>query len=153
MDEHFSLYVSPINLDPDAPAMPISHPSVLRDLSREEASARIATLGLAEDTWALNEGVTDDGTFLQQTYDIDRERETMFFAALDRLRARQRSSACSTPPIASSTCSGATSTPAHPAAPRPRDRRAQGNAIRDLYRHNDALVGRVRDAAAATATC
>ena len=34
----------------------------------------------------LNEGVTDDGTFLQQTYDIDRERESMFFAALDRLR-------------------------------------------------------------------
>ena len=28
----------------------------------------------------------DDGTFLQQTYDIDREREAMFFAALDRLR-------------------------------------------------------------------
>ena len=27
MDEHFSLYVSPINIDPEQPAMPISHPS------------------------------------------------------------------------------------------------------------------------------
>ena len=27
MDEHFSLYVAPINLDHESPAMPISHPS------------------------------------------------------------------------------------------------------------------------------
>ena len=27
LDEHVSLYMTPINLDPDKPAMPISHPS------------------------------------------------------------------------------------------------------------------------------
>ena len=85
MDEHFSLYVSPINLDPEAPAMPISHPPYYATYLAKRIGA-FATLGLAEDTWALNEGVTDDATFLQQTYDIDREREAMFFAALDRLR-------------------------------------------------------------------
>ncbi len=85
MGEHFSLYVAPINLDPESPAMPISHPAYYATYLAKKVGA-FATLGLAEDTWALNEGVTDDGTFLKQTYDIDRERESMFFAALDRLR-------------------------------------------------------------------
>ena len=85
MDEHFSLYMSPINLDPEKPAMPISHPSYYATYLAKRVGP-FSTLGLAEDTWALNEGVIDDGTFLQQTYDIDREREAMFFAALDRLR-------------------------------------------------------------------
>ncbi|HXV59166.1 MAG TPA: alkaline phosphatase family protein [Vicinamibacteria bacterium] len=86
MDEHFSLYVTPINIDPDKPAMPISHPSYYATYLSKKIG-HYCTLGLAEDTWALNEGVTDDATFLQQTYDIDRERQDMFFAALDRLRA------------------------------------------------------------------
>ena len=85
MDEHFSLYVSPINLDPDNPAMPISHPSYYATYLAKRVGA-YSTLGLAEDTWALNESVTSDATFLKQAYDIDRERQSMFFSALDRLR-------------------------------------------------------------------
>ena len=47
-------------------------------------------VGLAEDTWALNEGVTDDGTFLQQAYDIDKEREgDVFRRARWSFQARQ----------------------------------------------------------------
>ena len=65
--------------------MPISHPSYYATYLARKVGP-FATLGLAEDTWALNEGVTDDKTFLQQAYDIDRERESMFFASLDRLR-------------------------------------------------------------------
>jgi hypothetical protein len=83
--EHVSLYVTPINLDPDSPAMPISHPSYYATYLSKKLG-KFSTLGLAEDTWALNEGVIDDGAFLQQTYDIDREREGMLFAALERLR-------------------------------------------------------------------
>ena len=60
-------------------------PRLLLDLSGEE-DRHVLDARLAEDTWALNEGVIDDATFLQQTYDIDRERQDMFFAALDRLR-------------------------------------------------------------------
>jgi hypothetical protein len=86
MDEHFSLYVSPLNIDPEKPAMPISHPSYYANYMAKKVGT-FATLGLAEDTWALNEGVTDEATFLEQTYDIDRERQNMFFAALDRLRS------------------------------------------------------------------
>jgi predicted AlkP superfamily phosphohydrolase/phosphomutase len=83
--DHVSLYVTPINLDPERPAMPISHPSYYA-IYLAKKLGKYATLGLAEDTWALNEGVIDDATFLRQTYDIDQEREDMFFAALDTLR-------------------------------------------------------------------
>ena len=85
MDEHFSLYMTPINIDPEKPAMPISHP-LYYSIYLAKRIGPYATLGLAEDTWALNEGVIDEGAFLQQAYDIDRERQDMFFAALDRLR-------------------------------------------------------------------
>jgi predicted AlkP superfamily phosphohydrolase/phosphomutase len=141
-DPEFSLYMTPINIDPDKPAMPISHPSYYASY----LAARIgpfATLGLAEDTWALNEGVIDDETFLTQSYDIDRERQAMFFAALDRLREG-----------ALVTVFDATdriqhmfwrdTEPGHPAA-RGRTRAPGPNAIEALYAHNDALVGRALD--------
>src|SRR5262249_49125567 len=43
-----------------------------------------ATLGLAEDTWGLNEHVLEDVHFIQQCADIDAEREKMFFDTLDK---------------------------------------------------------------------
>jgi predicted AlkP superfamily phosphohydrolase/phosphomutase len=141
MEEHFSLYLSPINLDPDAPAMPISHPPYYATYLAKKLGP-YSTLGLAEDTWALNEGVTDDKTFLQQTYDIDREREGMFFAALDRLR--RGSLVCvfdATDRIQHMFWRDIDSS--HPAG-RGRKTSAKDNAIRDLYRHNDGMVGRVR---------
>jgi predicted AlkP superfamily phosphohydrolase/phosphomutase len=85
IDEHFSLYMTPINIDPEKPAMPISHPSYYA-MYLAKKLGKYATTGLAEDTWALNEGVIDEQSFLQLTYDIDRERERMFFTALDKLR-------------------------------------------------------------------
>jgi predicted AlkP superfamily phosphohydrolase/phosphomutase len=85
MGEHFSLYLTPVNIDPERPAMPISHPSYYATYLAKKIGP-YATLGLAEDTWALNEGVTDEAAFLRQTLDIDTERQQMFFAALDRLR-------------------------------------------------------------------
>jgi predicted AlkP superfamily phosphohydrolase/phosphomutase len=84
--EHVSLYLSPINIEPGKPAMPISHPSYYSSYL-EKKIGPFATLGLAEDTWALNEKVTDDGTFWTQTQDVDDEREQMLWIALDRLRS------------------------------------------------------------------
>jgi hypothetical protein len=140
LDEHFSLYMSPINLDPEKPAMPISHPSYYATYLAKRVGA-FSTLGLAEDTWALNEGVTDDGTFLKQTYDIDRERETMFFAALERLR--RGSLVCvfdATDRIQHMFWRYLEKD--HPAA-RGRADAEHRDAIRELYKRNDALVGRV----------
>jgi predicted AlkP superfamily phosphohydrolase/phosphomutase len=85
LGEHVSLYVTPLNIDPESPAMPISHPSFYATYLAKRIGP-YATLGLAEDTWALNEKVIDDGTFLQMAHDIDRERQDMFLASLDRLR-------------------------------------------------------------------
>jgi predicted AlkP superfamily phosphohydrolase/phosphomutase len=142
MGEHFSLYITPLNLDPEKPAMPISHPSYYA-IYLAKKLGRYATLGLAEDTWALNERVIDDGTFLRLTYDIDREREAMFFNALDTLR--RGTLVC----VFDATdriqhmfwryLEGG-----HPAAPDGPDA-AHGDAIEQLYVHNDRLVGRVME--------
>ena len=142
MGEHFSLYMSPICIDPEKPAMPIAHPSYYATYLAKRIGP-YSTLGLAEDTWALNEGVIDDGTFLKQTYDIDHERESMFFAALDRLK--RGSLVCvfdATDRIQHMfwryTEQG------HPAAAG-LESAEHRDAITKLYQHNDALVGRVID--------
>lgn len=81
-EEPFEMYCTPIQIDPDRPAMPISHPAVYSSyLARKQGP--FATLGLAEDTWSLSEKMMDEDAFLTQAYDIHRERETMFFDALN----------------------------------------------------------------------
>lgn len=81
----FRLYASPIHFHPEKPAQPISHPaSYVVYLGKSQG--RFATLGLAEDTWALNERVLDEDMFLDGTYRIHAEREKMFFDALDKVR-------------------------------------------------------------------
>jgi predicted AlkP superfamily phosphohydrolase/phosphomutase len=142
MDEHFSLYLSPICIDPEKPAMPIAHPTYYATYLAKRIGP-YSTLGLAEDTWALNEGVIDDTAFLQQTYDLDRERESMFFTALDRLR--RGSLVCvfdATDRIQH--MFWRYTEPGHPAA-QGRQRAEHEDAIEKLYMHNDALVGRVID--------
>jgi predicted AlkP superfamily phosphohydrolase/phosphomutase len=83
-EPEFDLYVTPVNIDPEKPAMPVSYPSVYSIyLAKRQGS--FATLGLAEDTWALNEKVIGDQDFARQCIDIDNEREVMFFDALDKV--------------------------------------------------------------------
>jgi predicted AlkP superfamily phosphohydrolase/phosphomutase len=77
----FSLYVTPIQIDPEAPALPISHPSYYAAYLAKILGS-YATVGMAEDTWALNEGVIDEQAFLDQSYAILAEREAMFDNAL-----------------------------------------------------------------------
>jgi predicted AlkP superfamily phosphohydrolase/phosphomutase len=80
-----SLYVTPIQIDPENPALPISQPSYYA-IYLSKLLGSFATLGMAEDTWALNEGAIDEEAFLQQAEMIKREREAMFFSALDHTR-------------------------------------------------------------------
>lgn len=62
----FQLYVSPMNIDPAAPALPISTPSSYsRDL--EEEIGEYYTQGIAEDTKARSAAVLDDKEFLEQS--------------------------------------------------------------------------------------
>jgi predicted AlkP superfamily phosphohydrolase/phosphomutase len=81
----FELYVTPVNLDPEKPAMPISHPRIFSAYLAKRQGP-FATLGLAEDSWALNEKVLVDESFIQQCIGMDQEREKMFFDALDKVK-------------------------------------------------------------------
>ncbi|MBV9507952.1 MAG: alkaline phosphatase family protein [Acidobacteriia bacterium] len=79
------LYVTPINIDPEHPALPISHPTFYATYLAK-LLGEYSTLGMAEDTWALNEGAIDEAAFLDQAYLTYQEREGMFFSALDHTR-------------------------------------------------------------------
>jgi predicted AlkP superfamily phosphohydrolase/phosphomutase len=79
----FDLYVTPINIDPERPAMSIGYPRVY-PIYLAKRQGPYATLGLAEDTWGLSEQVLEDEHFYQQCVDIERERELMFFDGLDK---------------------------------------------------------------------
>jgi len=82
---HFELYLSPVNIDPGKPALPISYPFYY-SMYLAKLLGNYATLGLAEDTWALNERVIDEKLFLDQVYKNHDEREQMFFNALDKTK-------------------------------------------------------------------
>jgi len=85
VEPDFELYVSPVNIDPENPALPISNP-VNYSIYMSKMIGSYATLGLAEDTWALNERIIDEEAFLKQCYLNHREREKMLFLALDRTK-------------------------------------------------------------------
>lgn len=77
IDDHIKIYMTPINIDPEDPNLPISHPFYY-SISLAKVHGPFSTLGLAEDTTALNDGVIDEQAFLTQSYDIFKERKTIF---------------------------------------------------------------------------
>src|SRR5438094_43459 len=79
------VYVTPVNIDPGRPDLPVSHP-VTYSIYLSKLFGPYATLGLAEDTWALNEEVLDDQAFLAQCYSNHDDRERMLFDALEKTR-------------------------------------------------------------------
>jgi predicted AlkP superfamily phosphohydrolase/phosphomutase len=85
LEPEVELYVTPINIDPEKPAMPVAHPFYY-SVYLSKLQGPFATLGLAEDTWALNERIIDEGQFLEQSYLINEEREKMFFGELERVK-------------------------------------------------------------------
>jgi predicted AlkP superfamily phosphohydrolase/phosphomutase len=80
-EPELKLYVTPIQIDPESPALPISHPAYYATYLAKLQGA-FATVGMAEDTWALNDSAIDETDFLTQAYSIMDERETMFVNAL-----------------------------------------------------------------------
>ena len=81
----FRLYVSPINIDPADPALPIASPS---DYARELAGSmgRFYTQGFPEDTKALSNGIFSDEEFLVQSNIVLEERLTAFDHELHRFK-------------------------------------------------------------------
>lgn len=65
LDPYFEMYVSPLNIDPLAPAMPVSTPDdYASDLAH--ATGRFYTQGMPEDTKSLKTGVLTADEFLAQ---------------------------------------------------------------------------------------
>ncbi len=81
----FELYVSPINIDPADPALPISTP---RNYSRElaEENGEFYTQGISEDTKALSAGVLDDGEYLEQAETVLAEHRRIFDSEFAQFR-------------------------------------------------------------------
>jgi predicted AlkP superfamily phosphohydrolase/phosphomutase len=83
---NFKLYVTPINIDPSNPAMPISTPeSYSKELYQK--FGYFWTKGLPADTKALDHGVLDDGEFLAQDDGILHERLEIFEYELNRFES------------------------------------------------------------------
>jgi predicted AlkP superfamily phosphohydrolase/phosphomutase len=81
----FQLYVSPINIDPENPALPISTPSSYsRDLAKEIGEYH--TQGIAEDTKALSDGILDDKEYLEQARTVLAEHRRAFDAEFPKFR-------------------------------------------------------------------
>ena len=142
-DPHLKLYMTPIHIDPDRPALPISHPFTYA-VYLSKTQGRYATLGLAEDTSALNEGVIDEDAFLAQAYLIHDERERMFFDALDKTRTGAVVCVFDITDRVQHMFFRHLD-PTHPAN-RGRDAKHR-DAIRKLYVEMDSLVGRTMEAA------
>jgi predicted AlkP superfamily phosphohydrolase/phosphomutase len=83
IEPHLELYVSPLNLDPFAPALPISSPS---DYATElaEATGRFYTQGMPEETNALKAGLLSTDEFLRQARDAQDEAGRQFRHVLER---------------------------------------------------------------------
>ncbi len=83
----FKMYLTAVQIDPEHPLYDISYP--------DEYSAELArqiglyyTLGIAEDTSALNDKKIDDKAFLEQIWQLEEEREKMFWAEFEQFRKK-----------------------------------------------------------------
>lgn len=138
--DEISLYVSPINVHPEKPALPIAEPIIFSSwLSKENGP--FGTLGLMEDTWARNELALDDERFLKQSYLTHDEREKMFFETL----SRTPEGVCACVFDASDRIQHMFWRYIDPKHPSPREDARFESVIPDMYRKMDGLIGRVTE--------
>ncbi|UCE42726.1 MAG: alkaline phosphatase family protein [Candidatus Aminicenantes bacterium] len=85
IDPDFEMYVTPLNIDPEKPALPISQPFIY-SVYLSKLLGSFITLGEANDTWALNEGILSEEAFLKLSYFNHQEWENMLFNAMDKTK-------------------------------------------------------------------
>ena len=83
LNKGFELYMTPVNIAPGDRTFRISAP-LEYSIELNNALGPFATVGMPEDTNALNDGVIGEDAFLSLCDDILTEREKMFFYELDR---------------------------------------------------------------------
>jgi predicted AlkP superfamily phosphohydrolase/phosphomutase len=140
MEPDVRLYMTPIHIDPEKPAMPISHPSVYAVYLAKKLGP-YATLGLAEDTWALNERVIDEQAFLDQALTFCDERERMLFDALERVKKGLVTTVFDTTDRVQHMFYRYLD-PTHPANAG-KDTTRHADAIGNVYERMDAILGRL----------
>lgn len=129
-DDSPRLYVSAVHPDPWSPPFPISHPPLYSRYLAGVAGP-FATIGLAEDTWALVNGVIDRAQFEEMAWSVFRERRAMMLDALRRVGDGLVACVFDTPDRMQhvSWRLGA----------------GEGSPVRETYRRIDALLGDVLD--------
>jgi predicted AlkP superfamily phosphohydrolase/phosphomutase len=86
LNPFFKLYISPINIDPSEPALPLSTPAnYAKELWKQVGF--YYTQGIAEDTKALSDRVLTDGEYLEQARMVLAEQLRFFDVELARLQA------------------------------------------------------------------
>ncbi len=81
-EPHIKLYMSPINHDPEDPAIAVTEPeSYSKELVR--AVGDFKTVGWNHETWGLNEERIDDEAFMQDIWDTFRESEAITLHELE----------------------------------------------------------------------
>ncbi|HUI26231.1 MAG TPA: alkaline phosphatase family protein, partial [Candidatus Kryptonia bacterium] len=103
---------------------------------------RFSTLGLAEDTWALNERVLDEDGFLDQAYLIHAERERQLFDALEKTRSGVV--VCVFDATDRVQHMFYRYTDPDPRAECPGDRSRYARVVEQLYQRMDEMLGRIR---------
>ncbi|MCC7262162.1 MAG: alkaline phosphatase family protein [Candidatus Latescibacteria bacterium] len=136
------IYATPLHLDPEHPGLPLSHPAAYA-LYLAKRLGRFATLGLAEDTDALNDGVLDEDGFLEQAYAFHQEREAMLLQSL--ATTREGLVVCVFDgPDRIQHMFYRTLDPTHPANTH-REVAGYTQVIPQLYQRMDQMIGRVRE--------
>ena len=141
MKPHLKIYMTPINIDPEKPALPISHP-FFYSMILSKLHGSFASLGLAEDTWALNARVIDEGAFLEQTYDIYEERKQHLMSTLKKSKKGLVVMVFDTTDRIQHMFFRYLS-PDHPAN-KGKDTTKYKNVVKELYQKMDALIGEIQ---------
>ncbi len=138
LDPNFELYVTPLNMDPLAPELPISTPAgYAGDLAR--ATGRFFTQGMPEETNGLIDGVFTREEFLRQAKLAQAENLRLFRYVLAHFDRGLLFYYFGNVDQVSHMLWGARD-PGHPAYNKARDER-YAHVIDDLYVEFDAIVG------------
>lgn len=84
----FHLYISPVNIDPSDPSLPVAYPeSYARQLVREVGF--FYTQGFPEDTKALSENILSENEYLELAEQVFSERSRLMDFELERFCAKE----------------------------------------------------------------
>lgn len=137
---HFEMYLTPLSIDPEKPALPISSPFVYAVYLGKLLGSYV-TLGEANDTWALNEGVLSEEAFLELAALNHQEWEAMLFNAIQKTKRGVVAAWFETTDSVQHMFFRYLDS-AHPAL-KSGEARMTAQVIEDLYKRMDDLVGRV----------